>query len=373
MTDLNGATGYDYDKTYQLTRATHPAMPEEQFSYDPVGNQLGTAVDLDNALLEDSEYTYAYDFNGNRIERVKKETGEKTQYFYDFENRLIKVESPGLLAQYKYDPFGRRIEKNVNGAITRYAYDGPNVLLEYDGSGNIKARYLHNLAIDDPLAVEQNGQIYYYHKDGLGSIVSMTDQTGQVVQTYEYDSFGNISSRTGNIPNPFTYTGREYDEETALYYYRARYYDPKAGRFITRDPIGFAGGDVNLYRYVQNNPVTWVDPMGLAVVVPIPSRDSFSSQFPSWVPDLLVNFFYEMSIDISPVVGTGQGSNFAGKTIKEILKQKRGCIRNAPLPKGTPSWDDLLNMTWEELESMLKNTDAWRTIRKLLTDKRFDK
>jgi len=263
MTDLTGAHGYDYDKIYQLARATHLGMPEEQFSYDPVGNRLGTAVDLDNALLEDNDYSYAYDYNGNLIEKVSKATGEKTGYSYDFENRLIKVESSGVLVQYKYDPFGRRIEKNVNGTITRYCYDGPNILLEYDGEGNIKSRYLHNLAIDDILAMEQAGKVYYYQKDALGSVVALTDEAGQVVQTYEYDSFGKITNQTGSIRNPFTFTGREYDEETTLYYYRARYYDPNAGRFLTKDPIGFAGGDVNLYRMVVNNPVNYRDPLGL--------------------------------------------------------------------------------------------------------------
>jgi RHS repeat-associated protein len=168
-----------------------------------------------------------------------------------------------MLARYKYDPFGRRIEKEVNGVVSRYVYDGPNILAEYDGDGKVKARYIHNLAVDDPLAMEQGGKTYYYHKDGLGSIVSMSDETGQTVQGYEYDSFGRILSRSGNIQNPFTYTGREYDEETGLYYYRARYYDPHPGRFLTKDPIGFAGGDLNLYRYVQNNPVNRIDPWGL--------------------------------------------------------------------------------------------------------------
>jgi RHS repeat-associated protein len=151
----------------------------------------------------------------------------------------------------------------VNGTITRYTYDGPNILLEYDGQNNIKSSYLHNLAIDDPLAVEQGGKVYYYQKDALGSVVALTNESGQIVQSYEYDSFGKLINQTGSIRNPFTYTGREYDEETALYYYRARYYDPKADRFLTRDPIGFAGGDANLYRYVDNNPLNWTDSFGL--------------------------------------------------------------------------------------------------------------
>jgi YD repeat-containing protein len=123
------------------------------------------------------------------------------------------VESPGLLAHYKYDPFGRRIEKEANGTITRYTYDGPNILLEYDGENNIKSRYLHNLAIDDPLAIEHGGKVHYYQKDGLGSVVALTDETGQVVQSYEYDSFGKIQP-DGHIQN---LTFHVEDEQRLLY------------------------------------------------------------------------------------------------------------------------------------------------------------
>ena len=200
--DISGEHRYDYDNVYQITRALHPGSQEEIFSYDPVGNRIPARADLDNALLEDEEYTYAYDYNGNLIEKASKGTGEKTQYFYEWENRLIKVESPEMTAKYKYDPFGRRIEKEVNGKITRYAYDGPNIILEESGDGIILSKYIHTLTIDDPLALEKEGQTFYYHKDGLGSIVSLTNQAGQVIQTYEYDSFGKILSQTGIAHQP---------------------------------------------------------------------------------------------------------------------------------------------------------------------------
>ena len=303
MTDLSGNHEYTYDPIDQLTRAAHPTRPPEQFQYDPVGNRQTTVVDSDNALLEDGDFIYTYDAQGNRIEKTSKITGGKTTYSYDPDNRLVKVETPSTLARYKYDPFGRRIEKEATGQITRYLYDGPNILLEYDGQNNIKSSYLHTLAIDDPLALEQNGKSYYYHKDGLGSIQSLTDEAGQVIQSYEYAGFGRITSQSGSLEQPFTFTGRELDqmlaqEETTswitystelkpgvqdpqgtkgggrieiktprqtedLYFYRARYYDPKAGRFLSKDLIGFTSGDVNLYRYVGNNPTDLSDPWGL--------------------------------------------------------------------------------------------------------------
>jgi len=97
----------------------------------------------------------------------------------------------------------------------------------------------------------------------LGSVVAITDAGNNVVQSYDYDSFGMAQPSTV-FANCYTYTGREWDKETGLYYYRARYYDPMEGRFISKDPIGFRGGDVNLYGYVQDNPINLADPMGLA-------------------------------------------------------------------------------------------------------------
>jgi RHS repeat-associated protein len=113
----------------------------------------------------------------------------------------------------------------------------------------------------------KNNQSYYYHFDGLGSVIGMTDISGNIVQAYEYDSFGNIVSVVNqNFTQPYTYTSREYDSETGLYYYRARYYDAKTGRFISEDPIGLAGGDINFYVYVFNSPLNLTDPDGKSVI-----------------------------------------------------------------------------------------------------------
>jgi RHS repeat-associated protein len=110
-----------------------------------------------------------------------------------------------------------------------------------------------------------------YPKDGLGSVTELTNSTGSVIRTYRYNGFGDIYSQSGIFEQPFTFTGREYDSESGFYYYRARYYDPKAGRFISKDPIGFGGGDVNLFRYVQNDPLNWIDAEGLLKGTPAPS------------------------------------------------------------------------------------------------------
>jgi RHS repeat-associated protein len=147
--------------------------------------------------------------------------------------------------------------------VTTYVYDGLNMVTEYTGSSTVRSKYVFGLGLDEPLSIDQAGSLYYYHQDSLGSVNRLTNASGSVARTYSYDSFGKITSQTGTLDQPFTFTGREYDPETGLYYYRARYYDPKAGRFISKDPIGFMGGDVNLFRYVGNDPGNWVDPEGL--------------------------------------------------------------------------------------------------------------
>ena len=269
---VNNSLNYVYDNIYQLTQATRPlpAQPDETFNYDPLGNRLLTdgqttnsIIGQANRLLDDTTFTYTYDNNGNLIQKTDKATNETTDYTYDAENQLIRIDLPGgSVAQYRYDALGRRIEKDVDGAITRYVYDGEDMLLEFDGTNTQIARFTHGPGIDEPLIMARGGQSLFYQADGLGSIIDLTDTNGVIVQSYVYDSFGNIKQQVGALLNPYTYTGREIDTESGLCFYRARYYDSITGRFINEDPIGFAAGDDNFYGYVQNNPVIFVDPFG---------------------------------------------------------------------------------------------------------------
>jgi RHS repeat-associated protein len=169
----------------------------------------------------------------------------------------------GGTAYFNYDPFGRRIRKVFGSATTIYAYDGDNVIEELDASGSVTARYTQGAVIDEPLAMCRGLTTTYFHADGLGSITSLTDGVGQLAASYVYDSFGKLTASTGTITNPFQYTGREFDSETGLYYYRTRYYDPGVGRFLTEDPAGFLSGSIDFYAYVENSPVSFNDPNGL--------------------------------------------------------------------------------------------------------------
>ncbi|MCK4819399.1 hypothetical protein KA005_26740 [bacterium] len=268
MTEPAGTNSYAYDVLNRLTSSTHPhpVNPAETFTYGSVGNRLSSHIsvsytyDAANRLLEDNQYTYTYDNNGNTTSKTDKNTSEITTYTYNPENQLIRIDFfNGVYATYTYDGLGRRIKKDVNGVITRYIYDNENILLEYDDTNTIIARYTHGLGIDEPLIMDRASQSYFYHVDALGSITALTDVSGNIAQTYIYDSFGNIVEQTGSLTNQYTYTGREYDNESGLYYYRARYYDAKTGRFLQEDPVL----KINLYLYCENNSVNWVDPFGL--------------------------------------------------------------------------------------------------------------
>src|SRR5262249_50205179 len=123
------------------------------------------------------------------------------------------------------------------------------------------ARYIQGAEIDQPLAETRLGTTVFYEQDGLGTVTSLSGLNGTLTNTYTYDTFGNVTGSTGSFPNPLQYTGHNYDPETGLLYYRARYYDQTVGRFLTEDPARFGEG-IDFYIYVLNNPLIWRDPEG---------------------------------------------------------------------------------------------------------------
>jgi RHS repeat-associated protein len=166
---------------------------------------------------------------------------------------------------YTYDPAGRRIAKAVDGTTAvKYLYDGDQCIAEYDGSDNLLRKYIFGPGIDEPISmidVEDSNATYYYHFDGLGSVVALTNSSGSTVELYEYSVYGQVAASDANIPNRFMFTGREFDQETGLYYYRARYYNPEVGRFLQTDPVGYGDG-IGWYTYCGNSPIGRTDPSG---------------------------------------------------------------------------------------------------------------
>jgi RHS repeat-associated protein len=279
---LNGITEqYTYDPLYQLTQVVQGTTTTESYGYDNVGNRLSSlnvpsySYNPSNELTANSAATFTYDANGNTL--TKANTSGTTQYAWDFENRLSSVTLPGSggTVTFKYDPFGRRVQKaftqNSTTTTTNYLYDGPNTIQELDGNGNEVARYSQDAGLDNPLAQVRSGTASFYEADSLGSITSLSGTTGTLSNTYTYDTFGNLVASTGSLINSFQYTARDSDPETGLRYYRARYYEPNVGRFISEDPIRFKGG-TNFYEYVQNNPISAADPFGLQSTQILPSR-----------------------------------------------------------------------------------------------------
>ncbi|MCG8504429.1 MAG: RHS repeat-associated core domain-containing protein, partial [Sphingomonadales bacterium] len=169
------------------------------------------------------------------------------------------------IGAYSYDPVGRRAEKTASGATTEYAYAGVDVIAEYNGSGTLLRRIVPGGAIDAPIAFYDedapNDPIFYLHYDGQGSVIGVSDSTGANTEKYTYGPFGETPVTTGS---PYHYVARRIDQETGLYYVRARYYSPEIGRFLSPDPIGYGDG-LNMYAYVRNDPVNLTDPSGLGV------------------------------------------------------------------------------------------------------------
>jgi len=236
-------------------------LPEPvEYITDPITQQL----------ISDNLFLYYYEQNGNLDKKVSKADGRTTYYEYNPFNQLIRVirraeddpeASVTFEALYEYDWAGRRISKNVNGSITRYIYDGHNLVAEYNGAEMLLAVYYHLPGtIDRPLAMVRGSSTFYYHYDERGSVAYLTSASGNIVQKYAYDSYGRIVLQIGRIPNPFTYTGRQWDPETRLYHYRARWYDPDTKRFTQEDPVFES---TNKYKYVDNNPMVNTDPYGL--------------------------------------------------------------------------------------------------------------
>jgi RHS repeat-associated protein len=195
-------------------------------------------------------------------------------YTYDCEDRLIQASKSGVTVDYLYDAFGRMIRRNstVGGVKDRrYYYDGWQIVEERDGVNNAENRYIYGTGINEVVKyIKADSANRFFTYDGLGSMTEVTGGDGNLQESYTYEVYGTVTMRNagGNIitatgnKNRLHFTGYELDPDTGLYLARNRWYHPRLGRFMQPDPIGLAGGDLNLYRYCGNNPVNRTDPYG---------------------------------------------------------------------------------------------------------------
>jgi RHS repeat-associated protein len=302
LTLPNGVTTeYQYDVASRLIgliyRNGGNMLGNLLYGYDAAGNRTRVGGSLARVQLPDAVATATYD-EGNR----QRQFGDRDMAFdangnvtaiaslqglttltWDSRDRLVALQTPDTLATLSY-VFGRRMAKTVNGRTTEYVYDGFDVAQEIEGDQLVT--HLRSLTVDELLGLTTNDATFYVTKDAIGSTVSVTSNGGNVIADYTYDPFGSGTTTNPTLPNAAQFTGRENDRVAGLYYYRARYYQPSAHRFVSEDPIGSpaftrctAGyrklrslraptgssrGDLaNLYAYVQNRPTVLSDPSGL--------------------------------------------------------------------------------------------------------------
>jgi RHS repeat-associated protein len=269
---------FGYDDAAQLTTLTYSLGPETlgtlTYAYDAVGNRTtvgGTwartglpqalsdaTYDAANRIATWAGQSFSYDENGNLA------SDGLTSFNWNARNQLVGL-SGATSASFEYDGFGRRRAKSVSGVSTGFLYDGLNTVQELT-LGSPSANILPGFAVDEWLLRSDAAGTRHFLYGSLGSTVALADDLGTVQTEYTFEPFGKTTESGSSSSNVFAFTGRE-DDGTGLLFYRARYYDPSRQRFLSEDPIGFGGGDVNLYSYTFNSPTNFTDPTGEIVPV----------------------------------------------------------------------------------------------------------
>jgi RHS repeat-associated protein len=226
------------------------------FARTGLPNVVTTTAYAANQLTQWGTATLTYDLNGNML------SDGVNAFVWNARNQLASMNLGA--DSFQYDFFGRRVSKTLSGSTTSYLYDGMNVAQELSG-GVPTANLLNGLGVDEVFARTDSVGARNFLTGALGSSLALTDSTGAVQTQYTYEPFGNTSVSGSTSANPYQFTGRENDG-TGLYFYRARYYDPGTGRFLSEDPTGPEEEGPNLYRYVNNNPATNADPSGLFTI-----------------------------------------------------------------------------------------------------------
>lgn len=274
VTDLAGRVRtFRYDVNGQLSEVASDGR-KTSFGYGPGLRRLTETVDgktrrfahnRAGQMIQAGGAQIAYDREGNMA--AKSSAGSKKKYRFDALGKLVQGQSGTRTWTYSYSPEGNRIAKSVGGKKTHYLYDGLDLLMVLDESKQPVNTFIHDPEVDAPTVGLNRSGACFYLLDRLGSIAALADESGRITTRYEYDPFGGFTTKGKGTDNPFAFTGRYYDRESGLYYYRARYYDPTLGIFLSPDPgpkdperpETFSG-----YAYVANDPANRIDPLGLA-------------------------------------------------------------------------------------------------------------
>ena len=279
MTDTSGnVTSYAYDATGQLTQVKLPGGATITYVYNAAGDRTevvnsGTPTsytsNADNEITQVGSTTYTYDTNGN-LHTATNSSGTTT-YAYNDLNLLVSITAPdGTVTTFQYSPLGFLMGESVNGTQTNYLVDPTglgNVAASYNGGGALVAHYNYGLGLVNQTGPSGAG---YYDFDASGNTVGITGSSGTYVNQYSYLPFGETTTVSAALPNPFTFAGQVGVMQIGanLFNMRARNYTPAVGQFLSNDPIGLAGGTSNIRKYVSNNPLSGTDPLGLVDIQP---------------------------------------------------------------------------------------------------------
>lgn len=312
----NETTTYTYDPAYNrkteqtVDNTTSTVTVNKVFTYDN-RNQLAT---INDQLDPGNNVTYTYDTNGNQTSKTKGTV--ITDFIYDIRDQLRQVTQGGsTLGQFLYDYQGLRVQKDGDDGLLKYTYDDDSVLVQSNNSGQTVAKY--DYGPDQLLSLNHSTEgRQFYLFDALGSAVNLTTPGGTLQARYQYDAWGNFRSQAGSSFNPFGFTGHERDDETGLYYFKARFYDPDTGRFLSQDPfLGEVNTPPSLHRYLYAyaNPLFYIDLFG------------YQAQTLADEEKLKTEFDRTLDPQLDP-----EAREEAKKTLSEVLeegKQARAAIR----------------------------------------------